>query len=128
MSFGMEFIASKYGKKALDGYLAQATKVIYRDLIAEIRKRGVKALSEYWKKMYSYEGADFNLRETGKGVELKIKKCPAIAHMRKFKYKIYKDYCRHTKIVNDTLAKVTGYKSEVVSCQKRGSCVQRFYK
>ncbi|MBI2441374.1 MAG: hypothetical protein HYV35_08395 [Lentisphaerae bacterium] len=128
LSYGLEFLARRYGRRALDEYLRAATKVIYRDLIAQIRRRGLKALAEYWRKMYSTEGAVFKLNEAPGALELTIAQCPALKHMRKAGYKIYADFCRQTKIVNAEIAALTGYQSKVVANQKKARCRQRFYK
>jgi hypothetical protein len=59
---------------------------------------------------------------------LRVKRCPAITHMREQGYAIAAHHCEHTRIVNEAVCALAGYESSVDYDQCAGSCVQRFWR
>ena len=129
LSVGFEFLAKKYGKETLDEYLKEAGRNIYKELIEKIKNEGLKALEKYWQNIFTLEKGDFKIEmKDDEEIILKVKKCPALEHMRKMNYSIYKDFCRQCKIINEVIAEETGLASEVISNQEKGSCIQKFWR
>jgi len=127
LSCGFEFLSEKYGRKALEEYLKQVGENIYKELLKKIKKEGLSALEEHWKHIFTIEEGNFKIKRENndKKLILEIKKCPALEHMKKMKYKIYKDFCLQCKVINSVIAEKTGYKSEVTSHQDKSSCIQK---
>ena len=129
LSCGFEYLQEKHGRKALNKYLFQAGENIYKDLIKKIKKRGLSALEEYWNYIFDLEEADFKIkRKNNEEIVLKVIRCPTLDHMRKMKYKIYKDFCRQCKIINYVIAQKTGFESKVISHQNKNSCIQKLWR
>jgi len=129
MSYGLQYLYEKYGEKEMTLYLKRVAGNVYRPLIEELKIRGLPALEEHWGYIFTIEGADF---EIGYGENdvlfLKVKKCPAIFHMREHNYQIADKYCEHCRILNEEICHSAGYECSVKYDQNKGSCVQKFWK
>ncbi len=84
LSCVFQFLDEKYGKKALEEYLHQVGENLYRDLMKEIKMKGLVALEEHWRHIFTIEGGEFEIdRRDDKEITLIVKKCPALAHIKK---------------------------------------------
>ena len=129
LSCGFEFLAERYGEDILDEYLKDTCRTIYGELIERIKKEGLISLEEYWNHIFTLEEGWFEIRrKDNKEIILKVSGCPALEHMRRINYPIYKDFCRQCKIVNEVIAEEAGLKSEVISNQNKGSCTQKIWR
>ena len=128
MSYGLQFLIERYGWAEAEAYLRQMARAVYKPLVARIKARGLAALREHWRRIFTLEGGSFDLRRKGPVLELRVKRCPAIHHMKKFHYTIADRFCESTRIVNEEICRAAGYECSVEYDQARGKCVQRFWK
>jgi len=128
LSCCLEYIYKKYGEKELDMCLRQIARNVYKPLIESLKSRGLAALEEHWRRIFTIEGGDFDLHYDGDVLVLNVKKCPAIWHMRERGYRIFEKFCEHCRIVNDEICKAAGYNSSVDYDQDAGSCTQKFWR
>lgn len=130
LSCGFAFVSEKYGRETLKEFLKQAGENIYKELLKKIKKEGLAALEEHWKHIFTIEEGNFKIKrkKNDKELILEIKKCPALEHMKKVKYKIYEDFCLQCKVINSVIAEKIGYKSEVISHQDKNSCIQKIWR
>jgi hypothetical protein len=129
LSCGLQFLDEKHGEKTLKEYLRQAGGNLYRDLITKIKREGLSALEEHWQHIFTIERGGFEItREDDKEITLKVKKCPALTHMKKMKYPIYRNFCLQCRIINETIAKSTHLKSGFTSNQGKNSCIQKLWR
>ena len=123
MSYGIQFLTERYGWPEAEAYLRQMARAVYKPLIAKLKARGLPALREHWRRIFTLEGGVFTLSRKGPILELRVKRCPAIHHMKKFHYAIADRFCESTRIVNEEICKAAGYESSVEYDQDKGKCV-----
>ncbi|HRR95165.1 MAG TPA: hypothetical protein P5150_00310 [Candidatus Ratteibacteria bacterium] len=129
LSVGFEFLSDKYGEKVLEEYLVNFAENIYGELIKKIKKNGIVELENYWRKIFTEEEGKFSLkRDDNKKIELVVEECPAISHMKKVGYKIYRNFCIQCEVINRVISQKTGFISEITYDVKNGKCKQIFQK
>lgn len=127
LSTGFQYLAEKYGRGDLEEYLKICGENMYGELAESVRKEGLSALEEYWKRIFSLEEAEFEIQKNGnKEIKLVVKRCPALNHMKKAGYPVYEDFCLQCRVINKVLAEKTGLKSKVKSEQDKERCMQIF--
>ena len=112
MNMGIDYIGEKFGLNAVREYLEKYTVNVYGNLIADIRKNGIKELEKEIKSTYEKEKATEVLEITCKGnnLHVKIKYCPAVSYLKNSGREISKWYKYTTETVMEVLAAKTGYK------------------
>ena len=128
MSYGLKYIYASYGDNGIKEYLRELANTVYSPLSEELLKNGLKGLEEHWKKIFDLEDADYKLFYDDNVLNLKINKCPAISHMKKYNYEIFDKFCEHCRILNSQICQNVGYESYIEYDQNKGSCLQKFWK
>lgn len=129
LSAGFEFLDKNYGRKVLEEYLVQLAENVYGKLIEDIKKKGLGELEKYWNKIFTDEDGKFSIeRDENRKIKLTVRECPAISHMKKKGYKIYKNFCIQCEVINKIIADKTGYTSEIEYDVRKGKCSQKLYK
>jgi hypothetical protein len=128
MSYGIQFLAKRYGWKEAEAYLRTMARAVYKPLIAGVKRRGLAALRDHWRRIFTLEGGAFVIRRVGPALELRVRRCPAIHHMKKHHYAIADRFCESTRIVGEEICRAAGYECSVRYDQRNGRCVQRFWK
>lgn len=127
LSVGFQYLAEKYGKDSLEEYLRICGENMYRELAEAIKKEGLSVLEKYWQRIFSLEGAEFKIERKGdEEIKLSVSRCPALSHMKKTGYPVYRDFCLQCRVINGVLAEKAGLKSEVNSKQGKERCIQTF--
>ena len=127
MSYGIQFLTDRYGFEEAQAYLRQMARAVYKPLIARLKKRGLTALRDHWRRIFTLEEGRFALQRKGPMLELRVKQCPAIHHMKKMGYPIADRFCESTRIVNEEICHAAGYECSVDYDQSKGKCIQRFW-
>ena len=125
---GIEYLHRHYGADSVRRYLRQFAAAFYRLLTEDLKKRGLVALEEYFKKVYQVEGgkARFDLFEDE--LKITVDACPAVTHLRKNGYLAAELFFETTRTVNETICDGTPFAAELLDYnQETGSGVQRFY-
>jgi len=128
MSYGLKYVYENYGKQGLKQYLTNLANTVYSPLSKALAEKGLKAMEKHWKKIFDLENADYELFYKDNALNLKIKECPAISHMKKYNYEIFDKFCEHCNIVNAEICKNAGYESSLEYDQNKGQCLQKFWK
>ncbi|MGC8972150.1 MAG: hypothetical protein ACP5K2_08160 [bacterium] len=128
LSCAFQFLEEKYGKRTLEEFLERIGENCYRSLINEIKENGFITLEEYWRKIFTLEGGDFEIKTEKDSITLEVKKCPAITHLREVGYPVYKDFCLQTKIINSVISREAGLEYSVESDQEKACCTQKFWR
>jgi hypothetical protein len=85
-----------YGKEALVSYWQSLGRENYRQRNARWQAGGTEAIAEDWKHYFDHEpGAQVEVTHTHDTVDLDIRVCPAINHLRKHNRDIVPYYCEH---------------------------------
>lgn len=128
LSCAFQFLEEKYSKKTLEEFLERVGENCYRSLINEIKENGLLALEEYWRRIFTLEEGDFEIKRGKDFIILEVKKCPAITHLKEVGYPLYKDFCIQTRIINSIIAIETGLEYSVESDQEKACCTQKFWR
>ena len=128
LSFSVRYLRERYGEKELRLYLKQVARNVYGPLVARVRKGGLKALRDHWRRVFTVEGGKFRQTLRGDTLVLEVKECPAIAHMRKNGYEVDRSFCLTTAVVNEEICRRAGLGFEVEYDTVHGRCVQKFHR
>ncbi len=128
LSCAFQFLEERYGKRILEEFLERVGRNCYTSLISKIKADGFLALEEYWERIFTLEDGDFKIERREDSIILRVKSCPAISHLRRVGYPIYKDFCIQTRIINGAIANETGLEYSVESNQEKACCTQKFWR
>jgi len=127
-SNALGYLKDNFGQDAMENYLRRIAKNVYRPLIKELKRKGLKAMEEHWREIFDLENGKYSLGYKDRQLILKVKECPAVSHILKTGYKLSDSFCDSTRIVNETICEEAGYKSSLKLGSKKGTCEQRFWK
>lgn len=128
-SYLMKFIRENYGKEHLESFFTEAAGYIYKPLIERIKKNGLIEMKKHLERTFSMEEGKFDLDYKDNELIFKVKRCPAIWHMKDNKLEVDKDFCKSsTETVNKSIAKECGYDFSLEYDQENGKCIQKFWK
>ena len=129
LSAGLEYVHRRYGAEAVRDFLRQFAASFYSPLRADLRKRGLAALKEYFEQIYRVEGGTMAIRCTPDELRIEVAACPAVTHMRAHGYAVARMFNETTKTVNETICESTPFAAELVGYDEQtGRSVQRFYR
>ena len=128
ISYGLKYVYDNYGDNGVKEYLEDLANTVYSPLSKALKKSGLRELEKHWKKIFDLEDADYKLFYEDNVLNLKINKCPAISHMKKYGYEIFEGFCEHCKILNAKICENAGYQSSIEYDQNKGKCLQKFWK
>lgn len=131
LNLGIDYIAKLYGDEAIVEYLTEYARVFHKPLIEAVKKEGLKALEDYFTKLYETEEAidDIKMTRSDNELVIEIEKCPAIMHIKKQGGEICDTFVETTNTVNKTIVEDTPFEFELVSFDKEtGKSNQRFYR
>lgn len=128
LSYGIQYLCEKYGEREMVKYLKQVVYTVYSSLTEELKIKGLPALYKHWDYIFTIEDADFEIDyEENDVLSLKVRKCPAIHHMREHGYQVAEKYCEHYRIINEEICHLADYECSVEYSQDKGSCIQKFW-
>jgi len=119
------YIHEKFGEAALIGYWEAMGDEYFHYLSEHFRTGGLEAVAAYWEQFFEAEpGADVTVQREGNQVQVEVKVCPAIRHLRLHGREIMPLYCDHCKYVTAVIARKAGMSFELHG--RGGSCLQCF--
>jgi hypothetical protein len=114
-----------YGMQALVRYWRDLGRDYYRARWERWRRDGVDAIAQDWRDYFAQEpGAEVTVAVEADAVNLDIRICPAIKHLRETGREIVPYFCEHCDHVCGAMAQAAGYRFERIGGM--GSCRQRF--
>ncbi len=128
LSYGIRFLAERYGQDKMRAFLAGLGDTVYKPLADAMRAHGLSAMRDHLERVFRSEGGEVESEMDGDALIFHVHRCPAIHHMKEKGYDIAPDFCEHTRIVNEAICRGTGYRSSVDYDQDAGRCVQRFWR
>lgn len=114
----LEYIETNYGKKGVKEYLRQFASTYYRPLKMKIKKYGLKAIKDYIEQLYRKENGKIELFSKENSLTVKVKKCPAVSHIRK-KIPVTESFYETTKTVYETILQGTNFEFELTKYDKK---------
>ncbi len=126
-SLALDFVAERHGEDALTEILHNVGTKVYASIHQKLLKDDPSELIEHLAYFYNREEADFDLEVTDQEITLRVRQCPAIAHIRKVGLPLSKCFCRSTTEINAAMCEGTAWATET-KILAEGQCVQRFYR
>jgi len=118
-------VHDRYGKEALVEYWQGLGREYYRARSERWRQGGSAAVADDWRAYFAREPqAEVNVTHTDGMVELDIRVCPAIKHLRDCGRDIVPCFCEHCDHTCGAMAEAAGMRFERTGGM--GSCTQRF--
>ena len=118
-------IHERRGKDALVDYWRSLAREYYRNRIAVWQSGGLAAVAADWEAYFAHEPqADVTVTTQADAVELDVRVCPAIKHLRDHGRDIVPYFCEHCDHICGVLAEEAGLRFERTGGM--GACRQRF--
>lgn len=90
------YLERRYGRAGWIAYLSDLARQYFAPVNARWRSGGLKAVAEYWRAFFAAEpGGEVTVEEKEDRVEIRVHRCPAIAHLRAHGREIVPFYCEH---------------------------------
>ena len=114
-----------HGMPALVRYWRQLGRDYYRSRWEKWRTGGAEAVARDWREYFAREpAADVDVAVVNRAIELNVRVCPAIKHLRDHQREIVPYFCDHCDHVCGAMAEAAGFAFE--RSGGMGSCRQRF--
>lgn len=118
MNIIISYTEKKYGKDAVRQYIRQLAQTYYKPLNEKIKKHGLQAMCRYISQIYKKEDGKIEINHSPDQLEIKIKKCPAISHIKK-KTKPANLFYETSKTLYETIVEGTGFEFEMKKYDKK---------
>jgi len=114
ISYLIEFVRERHGENIVESFFKEASVYIYKPLIKRIKKNGLAEIKKHLERTFFIEDGKFDLDYDKNKLIFRVRKCPAIWHMKDKKFDIDKDFCRYsTDVVGAVIARESGYNFSV---------------
>ena len=129
LNLALEYLRKRFGNDSVRGYLRQCAKSFHAPLIRNLRRQGLFALKEHFKKIYAVEGVPARIHCSKDELRLETDFCPAVKHIRKIGMTVSPLFNETERTVHEAICENTPFAFELVSYDKNtGRSVQRFYR
>ena len=120
------FIRDVLGRHALEAYWTSLGREYLAPVSQYWKNGGLEAIANYWNEFFKAEpGAEFEISSRSDAVELEVKVCPAIKHLRDGGRTITPEFCQHCYFVTEAAAQQAGFSIRVQG--GNGCCRQTFF-
>ena len=128
LCYAIQYLDDTFGQQATHDYLVQVGRTYFKPLSDKLKTDGLKALEDYWQKIFQKENGRFTLRYEDNRLVLEVQECPAISHLKKNNLLFTDRYCQTTVVVNETICGQAGYQCSCRYEPGQGKCIQIFWK
>jgi hypothetical protein len=119
------FILRRQGYAGWQRYLEELGRTYYAPVNRRWREGGLPAIARYWRAFFAAEpGAHVEVVEESGAVEVRVRVCPAIKHLRASGREIVREYCQHCYHLGNARATAAGFTMRLAG--GNGSCCHRF--
>jgi len=121
------FILKRFGTDGLRRYWRELGTTYMAPVSTIWKKHGLASVADYWRAFFRAEpGGEVEVTLNNDTVALEVRKCPAIAHLRKGRREIIPCYCQHCYFLGEATAAPAGLTVRVEG--GNGSCRQTFFR
>jgi len=117
MNMGIHYLGENYGVPAVREYLTRYTKNVYKNLMEDIKVRGLQAIEEKiwdtYQKEKALDALETVLSLDDNELQVRIKYCPAVKHLKETGRDVSSWYRYTTEVAMQTLASSAGYEFEM---------------
>jgi hypothetical protein len=109
---GINYLGKNYGVEVLKDYLQKFTNNVYKNVIANISKRGIEAIKEKIVDTYIKEKSEevLHIKEEADKTIFEIDYCPAVKHLNDTGRKVTPWFEYSTTVIMEVFAKYAGLK------------------
>ncbi len=123
MNAAVEYVGSRYGRDGLRTVFRETAQKVYRSIYEKLKAGDWSELVEHWGYFMEREGAYYTLAVTAEAVVLTVRKCPAVAQLRKLGLTPSEFFCDQTVLVNEAWCEGAPFEA-VTEITGEGCCVQ----
>ena len=103
------FLLGRFGAEGWRRYLEDLGREYYAPVNRRWREGGLTEVAAYWRAFFAAEpGAAVDVVEQADRVEVQVRVCPAIRHLRTGGREIVREYCQHCYILGGVRAESAG--------------------
>ncbi len=103
------FLLTRLGRPGWLRYLEELGRDYFAPVNAQWKTGGLPAVARYWREFFAAEpGASVDVVEAPDRIEVNVRRCPAIAHLRSAGRDIVPEYCQHCFHLGAARAKEAG--------------------
>jgi len=103
------FIAHRLGIEGLRRYWTDLGREYARPVSTKWKHDGLDGVAAYWRAFFRAEpGAEVEVTESTDRVEIEVRVCPAIAHLRQGGRTIFPQFCQHCYYQEEAMAAAAG--------------------
>jgi hypothetical protein len=119
------FIKKKLGGEGLRRYWRQLGERYYRPVTKLWKAGGLASVADYWKDFFAAEpGSEVDISTGSDEVVLDVRRCPAVAHLRRHNREIIPEFCEHCFHVSEAIGANAGIAVRIQG--GNGTCRQVF--
>ena len=119
------FLLARLGEAGWRRYLCDLGRDYFSPVNRAWRAGGLPAVAAYWRAFFAAEpGGEVEVRELPERVEINVRVCPAIRHLRAGNREIVREYCRHCHILGEARAAAAGLQMRLSGGD--GACVHTY--
>lgn len=119
------FILENFGPAGLHQYWRDLGTTYFAPVTARWQQGGLPAVAAYWRAFFDAEpGAEVAVHCSPDAVELAVRVCPAIKHLRTHAREILPCFCDHCAVIGEAMAAPAGLTVRVEG--GNGTCKQIF--
>ena len=108
------FILQRLGPEGWRRYLGEMGRGYFAPVNRQWSEGGLPAVARYWRAFFAAEpGAIVEVVEHPDRVELQVRECPAIKHLRAGNREIVAEYCQHCYFLGAARAEASGLSMRV---------------
>ena len=121
------FILKRLGTDGWHRYLQELGRGYYEPVNRQWAKGGLPAVATYWRAFFAAEpGSVVDVVELPDRVELRVRECPLIKHLRAGKREIVGEFCQHCYYLGSARAEAAGLTMRLSGGS--GSCCHTYAK
>jgi len=128
LCYAIKYLDEHFGQESTTEYLQQVGNTYFAPLSEQLKKQGLCALENHFRKIFEKENGSFKIEYDQDILKITVHSCPAISHLKKNKLFFTDRFCESTVIVNQAICNNAGYSSSCIYQPGKGSCVQKFWK
>jgi hypothetical protein len=115
------FLLERVGPDGWRRYLEELGRGYYAPVNRQWAQGGIGAVAGYWRAFFAAEpGAAVEVVEQADRMELRVRECPAIKHLRAGSREIVREYCQHCYYLGTARAEAAGLTMRLTG--GNGSC------
>jgi hypothetical protein len=129
LSVGIDYLDQTLGAAAVKDYLFEFARTFYAPLTSELKRRGLSALRDHYRRVFQLEGGQVDFTESLDELIVDVSESPAVHHMRRQGYPVARLFHETIQSVGAGICEGTEYESELMLYHEAsGGYRQRFFR